>query len=216
MLSSMCRFLLLFSLCAVSGLAFANLDIQVQGLFSGRAMISIDGNVQLLRAGETSAEGVTLISADSKQAVVKYEGDTHKLGLSDRVAVSFDEPENREVRLRPDNRGHYSARVNINGRTAEVLVDTGATFIAMNEEHAKSLGINLDDAQKGRASTAGGIVETKVVTLSSVSIGGITRNSVLASVQDGDFPQTILLGNSFLSGLDMTTESGVLVLRQKF
>lgn len=210
------RSLLISVLWALPALVHAQPDIQVQGLFSGRAMISVDGNVQLLRDGETSREGVTLVSADSERAVVEYDGVRHTLGLSDRVGASFAEPENREVRLRPDSRGHYSARVNINGRTAEVLVDTGATLIAMNASHAESLGLNLDDAEKSYASTAGGIVETKIITLNSVSIGGITRNSVLASIQDGDFPQVILLGNSFLSGLDLTTESGVLVMRQRF
>ena len=189
-------------------------DIQAQGLFSGRAMLDIDGNVQLLREGETSREGVKLISADSEQATIEYDGERHQLGLSDRIGAGFAESV-REVRLRPDNRGHYLARANINGRTIDVLVDTGATSVAMNSTHARQLGLNLDDAEISQVSTASGVEEVKVVNLSSLSIGGISRYSVEAVVIDGDFPQTILLGNSFLSGFDLSVEAGVLVLKQK-
>ena len=216
MYSSMCRFFLVIVFSVAAGFIYAAPDIQIQGLFSGRAMVSIDGNVQLLREGETSAEGVTLVSADSAQAVVEYDGVSHTVGLSDRIGASYAQPENREVRLQPDSRGHYVTRANINGRAIEVLVDTGATLVAMNANHAKTLGVNLDDAEEGHARTASDIVKVKIVTLNSVSIGGITRNSVTASVHDGDFPQVILLGNSFLSGVNMTTDSGVLVLQQNF
>lgn len=198
------------------GNVWAMPDIQVQGLFTGRAMVSIDGNVKLMREGETSPEGVLLVSADSKAAVIEYEGVSHTLSLSDRIGASFAQPEAAEVRLQPDSRGHYLARASINGRFINVMVDTGATMVAMNSRHAAELGLNLDNASRSRASTASGIVETKLVTLSSVSIGGVTRNAVAASVIEGDFPETILLGNSFLSGVDMRVESGILILKPKF
>ena len=191
-------------------------DIQIQGLFSGRAMVSIDGNVQLLKEGQVSPEGVKLVTADSKQAMVEYDGVTHTLGLSDRIGASFAQPENREVRLRPDARGHYVARASINGRFIDVLVDTGATTIAMNSKHAEQLGINLDQASTSYVSTASGIEEIKSITLSSVSIGGITRHEVAAGVLEGDFPQMILLGNSFLSAVDMRVDAGILILEPKF
>ena len=198
----------------ISSSVLALPDVQVQGLFSNRAMLNIDGNVQLLRAGETSREGVKLVSADSEQATIEYDGERHQLSLSDRIGAGFTEPV-RELRLRPDERGHYVARANINGKTIDVLVDTGATSVAMNSKHAKQLGLSLDDAEISHVSTASGIEQVKVVRLNSLTIGSISRNSIDAVVIDGDFPETVLLGNTFLSGFDLTVESGVLVLKQK-
>ncbi len=44
--------------------------ISVKGLFNNKAIVVIDGKQRLLRAGETSPEGVKLISANSKEAVL--------------------------------------------------------------------------------------------------------------------------------------------------
>lgn len=200
-----------------SSSAFAAMpDVQVKGLFSGRAMLSINGQVKLMRAGEVSEEGVTLVSADSNEATIEFEGATHRLGLSQQIGASFVEPKETEVRLSSSRGGHYLTRANINGRLIEVMVDTGATLIAMNSSHARQLGIRLDDATNGYASTASGVVPTRMLMLNSVSIGGITRTQVAASVIEGDFPEIILLGNSFLSGVDVRFESGVMVMTSKF
>ena len=53
-------------LLAGSGTASALPDIQVQGLMPGRAVLTIDGSMQILREGETSPEGITIIAADSQ------------------------------------------------------------------------------------------------------------------------------------------------------
>lgn len=204
----------LMLICA--GKVWAMPDIQVQGLFSGRAMISIDGDVKLMREGETSPEGVKLVAADSKQATVEYDGVSHVLSLSDRIGASFEQTQSAEVRLQPVSGGHYMARAIINGRYIDVMVDTGATMVAMNSNHAAQLGINLDNATQGYSSTASGMVSTKMVTLPSVSIGNVTRNAVAAAVIEGNFPEIVLLGNSFLSGMDMRVEGGILVLTPKY
>ena len=51
-------------------LAEAALNIQVTGLFRDQAVVEIDANQRILKVGETSPEGVTLISANSQQAVL--------------------------------------------------------------------------------------------------------------------------------------------------
>ena len=52
----------------------------------------------------------------------------------------------------------------------------------------------------------------KAVTLRSVSVGGIRVENVQATVLEGDFPSTILLGMTYLQHVDMEENNGVLSL----
>ena len=51
-------------------------DIHVVALFKDRVMVMIDGKQRLLRSGDSSPEGVRLVSADSVGAVFEYQGRT--------------------------------------------------------------------------------------------------------------------------------------------
>ena len=48
--------------------------ITVVGLFKDTAIVVIDGRRRLLRSGDTSPEGVTLVSATSTEAVLEVDG----------------------------------------------------------------------------------------------------------------------------------------------
>jgi aspartyl protease family protein len=86
----------------------------------------------------------------------------------------------------------------------------------MNLHHAEQLGVNFRRGRKGAASTAGGMVSAYHVPLEKLTIGNITLHQVEATVVIGDFPSEILLGNSFLSRVEMSEEEGVMVLRTKY
>src|SRR5690606_23449724 len=45
--------------------------------------------------------------------------------------------------LRRDARGHYGGRFAFNGRPIEGMIDTGATFVALNQSTARDIGIEL-------------------------------------------------------------------------
>lgn len=191
-------------------------DIRVNGLFGGSAVLVINGKQRLLKQGQTSPEGVTLIDSNSRRAVVEHNGKQMTLGLSDHISSSFQAAEMAEVRMPRADNGHYFVSGFINGRPADFMVDTGATSIAMNFHHAEQLGVNFRSGRKGSASTAGGIVNAYHVPIQKLTIGNITLNQVDATVVIGDFPSQILLGNSFLSRVEMSEEEGVMVLRTKF
>lgn len=191
-------------------------DIRVNGLFGGSAVLVINGKQRLLKQGQTSPEGVTLIDSNSRRAVVEFDGRQMTLGLSDHISSSFQAAEMAEVRIPRAENGHYFVSGFINGRPADFMVDTGATSIAMNLHHAEQLGVNFRRGRKGSASTAGGIVNAYHIPLQKLTIGNITLNQVDATVVVGDFPSQILLGNSFLSRVEMSEEEGVMVLRTKF
>ena len=212
-ISSLCTALLL---SAFSAQLFAAPEIIASGLFKDKALLTIDGKPRLLKVGASSPEGVKLLSSDSQRASILVEGQTLTLNLSERISTGFKKPKFSEVKIPRHRNGHYFTAGAINGRPAKFMVDTGATVIAMNINEARRLGIDLRQAKSGMSSTAGGMVETFRVVLDKVSVGNVTLHSIPASVIKGDFPEQILLGNSFLSKVEMTEQSGVLVFRKKY
>lgn len=207
-----CMAALLVLGCLVSADVMGQPDIQVQGLFSGKAVLNINGNLRMLSEGQESPDGVKLISADTSNAVILYDGKEFTLDLSSRISAAYSNAEVNNIRLMPDSRGHYITQVRINGRSAQVMLDTGATSVAMSSRQADQLGINYKDAPQGRSSTAAGVVSTRQIRLSSVQLGSITLNNIEAVVLEGDSPDIILLGNSFLSRVDMRNEGNLMVL----
>ncbi|MBV1931552.1 MAG: TIGR02281 family clan AA aspartic protease [Porticoccaceae bacterium] len=203
-------------LLLLSSKLWAGPEIIANGLFANKAMLTIDGNTRFLKAGETSPEGVKLLRSSSKQAVIEVDGKPVTLKVSQRISSSFKAAERTVVNLPRGKNGHFYARGAINGYPTSFMVDTGATSVAMNQNHARQFGIDASKGTESAASTAGGIVKTHMVTLQKVSVGGITVHNVPASIVDGDFPAQILLGNSFLSQVDMSEQAGVLVLKKKF
>jgi len=96
------------------------------------------------------------------------------------------------------------------------MVDTGATTVAMNLPTAKALGLNYRAGEAINVNTANGVATAYIVMLDSVRVGDVEVRNVMASVSMGDFPAEILLGNSFLSRVDMRRENGLLVLEAQF
>ncbi len=98
--------------------------------------------------------------------------------------------------------GHFRADARINNRAVPVLVDTGATHIAMNEATATSLGLVLRrDDFRYSSQTANGVAAVAMKRLDSVRIGGVELRDVDVAVMRGDGLTTVLLGMSFLGRL---------------
>ena len=191
--------------------------IVILGLFKEKAIIEIDGNRHILSIGETSPEGVTLISADSTEARLDINGKVGTYILGTRISSSFKPPAGKKtVTIAPDLHGMYHVNGQINDFQMNFVVDTGATFIVMNKYQAKRLGIDYKlDGKETVTSTASGIAKAYLVTLDSVSVGDIKLNNIPAAVLDGGFPEVPLLGNSFLNQIEINREGQLLELRKK-
>ncbi|WP_295801051.1 TIGR02281 family clan AA aspartic protease [uncultured Microbulbifer sp.] len=200
---------------AIAAQAAMAQDVRLKAIFGSSAMFEIDGKQRLLKSGKTSPEGVQLVSVTSDYALVKINGHQQRLTLAAPVAASYATAEKAEVRLVPDSRGHYSTTAWVNGRQIPVMVDTGATSIAFNYPTARKLGLDLTRAQPMTVSTASGVEKAYRLQLDRVTIGGITVHNVEATVLGNDFPQITLLGNSFLSRVDMQQRDGLLLLRAR-
>ncbi len=118
----------------------------------------------------------------------------------------------REVVLHRNRAGHYVATGEVNGKTVEFLLDTGATDVALSRRTADRLG--LRGGAPVALSTANGVVRGTRAVLESVSIGGITRQHVRAVITPGIADEIVLLGMSFLQHVELVQREGTLILRQ--
>lgn len=192
-------------------------DVRVVGLFNDRAVVLIDGKRRLLKAGQTSPEGVKLISATSESAVLEVDGRRMTGALDGRISARTRTAAVKEFQVWRDTRGMYTTVGSINGLTVSFLVDTGATQVAMNAGAARRLGIDYRVVGNPSAvKTASGVAKAWSVTLASVKVGDIMLRNIGAVVLDGAQPEQVLLGMSFLGRLEIDNDGHLLTLRQKY
>ncbi len=122
----------------------------------------------------------------------------------------------RTAILEGDGRGHFLATAKMNGRKVQVLVDTGATSVAINKKTARRLGIKLSASDFTQiVNTANGKVKVAAVVIKKISIGKITVNNVRAAVLPNKALDGTLLGMSFLSELSgFYVQNNQLVMKQ--
>jgi aspartyl protease family protein len=120
------------------------------------------------------------------------------------------------MRLQADAQGHYSGDFRINGRQAQGLIDTGATYVALNESFARRLGYTGNQLDfRYSVNTANGTTKAAHVILDRVEIGGIRVRDVEAFVLKDDALSFTLVGMSFLRKLaSYSVADGSLSLKQ--
>jgi aspartyl protease family protein len=111
--------------------------------------------------------------------------------------------------------GHYFTQGQINDRTVQFVVDTGATSIAISTADADRIGLNYKSAPMIRMSTANGVIPGWRMQLASVRVGDVVVYGVEAIVSSGAMPY-VLLGNSFLSRFQTSTNNGQMVLEKRY
>jgi aspartyl protease family protein len=120
------------------------------------------------------------------------------------------------VTLKATSAGHFEAEAEVNGRRVDVMVDTGATIVALTYEDAERAGIFLRDSDfTHQVATANGVAKIAPVMLSSISIGGITVRNVQGAVTERGKLHVTLLGMSFLGKLTrVNMQANSLVLHE--
>jgi aspartyl protease family protein len=192
--------------------AVETLEIDVLGLFKDSAIVSVNGKQVLLKLGTTTKEGISLVSADSRGAVIKVNDELMNLDLSSKISARYTPPAGTTVAIARAN-NQYRTAGSINGRPVMFLVDTGATVVAMNAKHARGLGLDLRQARAFNATTASGQVKSLQLMVSQMTVGDIKVNNVSVAVLPGDFPVDILLGMSFLRNVEMSQNAGLMLLK---
>ena len=203
-------------LAAAAGSAQA-VDVVLVGLFSGKAVVMIDGGApRTLSPGQSTSQGVRLVRADAEVAELEIDGKRQVLRLGGGRYGGGAASESPSAKLYADPEGHFISDATINGTSVRFVVDTGATAVAMNSRLATSLGLDYKRGARGRAMTANGTIGVYAVKLDTVRVGGIELHNVDAVVHDGDHPTILLLGMSFLNRVDMRRDGTLLTLTQRY
>lgn len=104
--------------------------------------------------------------------------------------------------------GHFYADVSVDGQMVHMLVDTGASVVALTEADADALGLTWDQADVSPvAQGASGPVLGVNVTIPELTLGDHVAHNVDALI----IPEGLaisLLGQSFLSTLGQVQMSG--------
>jgi aspartyl protease family protein len=203
----------------IAGLPFgaAATEVNVVGLFPGKALVSINGgSPRMLAAGQKTPEGVMLVSAGGDSALLDIDGKRRSLRMGEAYAAQAAANGDETVTLTGDTHGHYNTVGAINGRSTQFLLDTGATSVWLSSELANRLNIPYRSGEQFTVATAGGPKTAWRVMLDNVRVGGITVDKVEAAVGEGaGTGDTALLGMTFLSRLTMHRDGTRLVLSRK-
>ena len=147
-----------------------------------------------------------LLLAGTAGAVVGY-GDPEQIArASDSVSQML---RHRSVASAPavqiarGQTGEFTLKARINGVTAPMVIDTGATWVVLTYETAKAAGLPLELLEYNvEVETAGGHTKAARLTLDRVAIGKLVERSVPALVVPHGQMKTNLLGMSFLDRLE--------------
>ncbi len=213
------RLVLLF---ALSGSAWAqpvSQSVSLAGMLGPKALLIVDGGTPKALAVGESHQGVKLLSMQGDRAVVEMGGVKQNLRMGDvPVSVSsggVQASSGGRIVLPAGTGGHFLAQGLINGKPATMLVDTGATSVAIGKEDADRLGLAYKTGQQVRVQTANGTSVGWRIKLGSMRVGDVDVYDVDATVTNSAMP-FVLLGNSFLSRFQMNRTNDQLVLVKRF
>ena len=193
-------------------------SVALVGVSGSKALLVIDGAApKFVGPGQTQA-GVKLVDLQGESATLEVGGKRHTLRVGDApVSVGGGGPANsggRRVVLTADGQGHFLPQGQINGKSVQFMVDTGATVIALGESEAKRINLAYEQGQKVMLSTANGDVTGFRTVLREIRLGDIVVRNVEAVVLPERALSMSLLGNSFLGKLQgYEVQTGRMVLR---
>ncbi len=218
-LSNFFRRAVSFTLLVSAGGALSA-EVELAGIFGKRAVLVVNGGApQTLSIGQRSREGVKVLDVSNPSVTLDVNGERRRVSLGEapvRIADASAESTGAPLlRLVPDARGHYWTQGTVNGASLRFMIDTGATYVAINTDEAKRAGVDYRSGQQVVMNTANGQSMAWLVTLDRVSIGGIVLHGIQASVHEAGLP-VALLGMSFMNRLDMRREAGELMLSKRY
>ena len=149
---------------------------------------------------------VVLVLAATAGAVVAY-GDPQRIArarntvsglLHNRMPSAV-----RAVQISRGQAGEFALLARINGVSAPMVIDTGATSVVLTYDTAKAIGLPLELLEYDvDVQTAGGHAKAARLTLDKLADGKPVERSVPALVVPHGQMKTNLLGMSFLDRLE--------------
>jgi aspartyl protease family protein len=194
-------------------------SVALAGMLGSRALVIVDGGTPKgLAVGETH-RGVKIVSTQGDIAVIEIAGKRHTLRVGDAPASVGGNggggASGTKVVLTAGTGGHFVTQGQINGKTTQMVVDTGASLVSISAADADRMGLDYKGGQPARLSTANGITNAWKIKLSSVKLGDVEVYEVDAVVSPGAIPY-VLLGNSYLTRFQMTRTNDQMLLEKRF
>ncbi len=209
--TSIAALLVLLVCMSIVSNVYSATKINYRGMDGRKAMIAINGSYIKLTPGQTSKDGVKLLSANPHEIVVLVDGKRY-LYKRDNIHGTI-LPESEKIILKRDARsGGYWAKGMINGKDVTFLVDTGASFVVLNKIQARKFKIKRGNKEI-KVNTATKTETAYLVTLDSVSIGSIELKNIPACITKHEYPDYPLLGMSFLKHVNINQEKDQMTLK---
>lgn len=193
-------------------------SVALAGLLGGKALLVVDGGQPRSLAVGQSHQGVKLLSLQGDQATVEMNGKRQTLrlgGAPASVGGSGDVASGKQIVLSADSRGHFMTQGQINGHSASMMIDTGASLVSLSVAQAEQFGLNYKQGRMQAMSTANGVIGSWRIKLASLRVGDVTLYDIDALVSSGAMPY-ILLGNNFLGRFQMNRNNDQMVLDKRF
>lgn len=106
------------------------------------------------------------------------------------------------VAITADRGGQFLVSTLVDGVHVEMLADTGASAVALTDDDARRIGIDMSALDYSvRVKTANGMAMAAPVTLDEVSVGGITLRDVRGMVGQPGSLHISLLGMTFIGNV---------------
>ncbi|MCP9626211.1 TIGR02281 family clan AA aspartic protease [Rhodopseudomonas palustris] len=146
--------------------------------------------------------GAVVAYGDPKR--ISDAGDVVSTMLRKRVAAATAAAaHDRVVQIPRGTGGEFAVRAKVNGVSAPMVIDTGATSVVLTYETAKAAGLPLEILDFNvDLDTVGGRTRAARLSLDSIAIGKLVERSVPALVVPRGQMKTNLLGMSFLDRLE--------------
>ncbi len=204
-------------LAAACGLATAQ-SVALAGLLGSKALLVVDGGQPRSLAVGDTVQGVKLVSLQGDLATVEMGGkrQTLRLGGAPASVGSSGEPASgNKIVLTADSRGHFMTQGQVNGYSASMMVDTGASMVSLSAAQADQFGLKYKQGSMQGMSTANGVIASWRVKLDRLRVGDVTLYDIDAVVSSGAMPY-VLLGNNFLGRFQMSRNNDKMVLDKRF
>ena len=208
----------LFALLLLSAVPAQAQTVGLAGMLGGRALLIVDGAAPKTVAAGEAYKGVKVLSTQGDVALVEIAGKKLSLRVGDApasVGGAADAAPGTRVVLSAGSNGHFLTQGQINGKSVPMVVDTGASVVALSVEEAQRVGLNYQTGERVQMGTANGVITAWRIKLATVRVGDVLVYDVDSVVSSGAMPY-VLLGNSFLSRFQMTRTNDQMVLEKRY
>jgi aspartyl protease family protein len=208
----------LFALLLLSAVPAQAQTVGLAGMLGGRALLIVDGAAPKTVAAGEAYKGVKVLSTQGDVALVEIAGKKLSLRVGDApasVGGGADAGFGTRVVLSAGSNGHFLTQGQINGKSVPMVVDTGASVVALSVEEAQRVGLNYQTGERVQMGTANGVITAWRIKLATVRVGDVLVYDVDSVVSSGAMPY-VLLGNSFLSRFQMTRTNDQMVLEKRY